>query len=144
MEERQISIKEFIKAIKPLPEDEKKEQEGVWYLSQKEHWLGWLGDYLGPGAYGRKNWNRDAKFAYNHIVCPELLLYLVKAIPLRVNLIEAAENAYLSESTLMGKAGAIRKVVPWSEIYNAFWGKGKPSFLEKIRRHLALLNREDY
>ena len=24
--------------------------EGVWYKSQKEHWLGWLSEYDGPGA----------------------------------------------------------------------------------------------
>lgn len=23
----------------------------VWYASQKEHWLGWLGEYDGPGYY---------------------------------------------------------------------------------------------
>ncbi|MBR0405923.1 MAG: hypothetical protein IJI68_12125, partial [Eggerthellaceae bacterium] len=23
--------------------------EGVWYRSQKEHWLGWLSEYDGPG-----------------------------------------------------------------------------------------------
>lgn len=138
MEKRQISIKEFIKAIKPLPEDEKKPQEGIWYLSQKEHWLGWLGGYLGLGAYGRKNWNRDAKFAYNHVVCPELLMYLVRAIPLRDELVDAAEIAYKSGSTMMAKAGAIRKVVPWPEIYQAFWANKKPSVVEKIRHHLDL------
>jgi hypothetical protein len=26
----------------------------TWYASQKQHWLGWLGDYASPGAYGRK------------------------------------------------------------------------------------------
>lgn len=131
MEERQISIKEFINAIKPLPEDEKKQREGIWYLSQKEHWLGWLGDYLGPGAYGRKNWNRDAKFAYNHVVCPELLMYLAKTIPLRGDLVDAAEKAYQSGSTMMAKTGAIRKVVPWSEIYQALWANEKRPLLKE-------------
>lgn len=28
--------------------------ERVWYTSQKEHWLGWLSEYDGPGAYDRK------------------------------------------------------------------------------------------
>lgn len=26
----------------------------AWYSSQKEHWLGWLAEYSGPGAYGRQ------------------------------------------------------------------------------------------
>ena len=34
----------------------------VWYHTQKEHLLGWLKAYDGPGAYGRKQWNRDAQF----------------------------------------------------------------------------------
>ena len=28
---------------------------GVWYTSQKEHWLGWLKGYNGPGHYRRKH-----------------------------------------------------------------------------------------
>src|ERR1700680_3404466 len=43
--------------------------EGVWYRSQQEHWLGWLSEYDGPGAYGRKtSVVRSAEFAYNHVV----------------------------------------------------------------------------
>lgn len=42
----------------------------VWYQNQKEHWQGWLRDYCGPGAYGRRDWNRSAEFVYNHIVSP--------------------------------------------------------------------------
>jgi hypothetical protein len=33
-----------------------------WYHSKKEHWLAWLSEYRGPGAYGRKNGNRTAEF----------------------------------------------------------------------------------
>lgn len=138
MEEKQISIKQFIKVIEHLPEDDPNSYLRPMGRTQKDHWLGWLGGYFGPGFYGRKNWNHDAKFAYNHVVCPELLLYLVRAIPLRTDLIEAAENAYQSGSTLMAKAGAIRKVVPWSEIYQEFWGNEKSSIVERIRHHLDI------
>jgi len=27
--------------------------DGVWYTSQKEHWLGWLSECSGPGYHGR-------------------------------------------------------------------------------------------
>ncbi len=127
MEERQISIKQFIKAVERLPEDDPNSYSRQMDRTQKDHWLGWLDGYFGPGYYGRKNWNRDAKFAYNHVVCPELLLYLVRAIPLRADLVEAAEIAYQSGSTLMAKAAAIRKVVPWSEIYQALWANERLS-----------------
>jgi hypothetical protein len=52
----------------------------VWYKSQKEHWLGWLSEYDGPGFYGRKtNGSRSAEYAYNHIVCPPMVLWLAEA-----------------------------------------------------------------
>ena len=39
-------------------------RSGVWYTSQQEHWLGWLAEYDGPGAYGRKtSKRRSAGFA---------------------------------------------------------------------------------
>ena len=131
--EKQISIAEFIRAIRRLPSDEPVDNPRKWYTTQKEHWLGWLREYEGPGAYGRKTGvKRDARFAYNHVVCPELLMYLIRAIPLRQELVEAAENAYESGSSEMEKSGAIRRVVPWSEIYRAIWGTGKPSLARRV------------
>ena len=65
-----ISIEQFVAAIEKLPEDEPRDRDGVWYRSQKEHWLGWLSQYHGPGAYGRRGGDLDAKYAYNHIVNP--------------------------------------------------------------------------
>jgi hypothetical protein len=42
----------------------------VWYRTQKEHWLGWLSQYLGREHTGRKGGDLDAKYAINHIVNP--------------------------------------------------------------------------
>ena len=121
--EKQVTISQFIQVIKRLPSDPPVDHPKVWYWTQKEHWLGWLGDYEGPGAYGRKTGvKRDAKYAYNHIVCPELLMYLIRSIPLKKDLIEAAEKAYQTGSSQMEKSGAIRKVAPWSEVYCVLWG----------------------
>lgn len=64
-----ISVQTFRRAIQRLPSDEPRAESGVWYLTQKQHWLRWLGGYHGPGAYGRLTGKRrDARFAYNHIV----------------------------------------------------------------------------
>jgi hypothetical protein len=122
--ERSITIREFKRAIRRLPRDEKVYNPNTWYLTQKEHWLGWLGQYHTAGAYGRQTGvDRDARFAYNHVVNPGLLLYLIKAIPLEENLIAAAEHACNnSGKTMMAQSGAIRKVAPWSVIYQALWG----------------------
>lgn len=136
-----ISIKQFIQAIKRLPSDSPVDNPRVWYRTQKQHWLGWLGDYDSPGAYGRKNFQkRNAKFAYNHIVCPELLLYLIRAIPLSEDTIQAAESAAESGATLMQKAGAIRKIVPWNVIVKALWPSDRDSD-SLVRRVLLPITR---
>ena len=64
------------------------------------------------------------------------MIYLIRAIPLRPEMVEAAEDAYAqSGNTMMAQSRAIRKVVPWFEIYQALWGKEeeKPSFSDRIR-----------
>jgi hypothetical protein len=132
--EQEISISEFRKAIKRLPSDEPIENSRAWYTTQKEHWLGWLSEYDGPGAYGRKSeQKRDARYAYNHIVNPQMLLYLIKAIPLEPEIIEATEEAYQNGSSMMAKSGAIRKIVPWAMIYQALREKEEPSLLDRLR-----------
>ncbi len=130
--EKSITIAQFRNAIKHLPEDEPKEREGIWYRTQKQHWLGWLAGYYGPGGYNRKNWNRDAKFAYNHIVCPGMLVYLAHAIPLNQEILNNVDQSYQKGTTMMEKAGAIRKAAPWSEIYQALWGDREPTFWDRI------------
>ena len=88
--------------------------EGVWYRSQKEHWLGWLSEYDGPGAYGRKtSVVRSAEFAYNHVVCPPMILWLGEASGVKTSLIIQAKKAALGASRkLQGKCAAIRRIVP--------------------------------
>ena len=88
--------------------------EKVWYKSQKEHWLGWLSEYDGPGFYGRKTASRSAEYAYNHIVCPPMVLWLGEASGVDKPLVAAAKRAALkAPASLPSKSAAIRKVVPW-------------------------------
>ena len=89
----------------------------VWYSTQKEHWLGWLKEYGGPGYYARKDWNRDAEFVYNHIVCPPMVLWLGEASGISLILIRKAKKAGLSAGpSLSAQSAAIRRVVPWELI----------------------------
>ena len=89
----------------------------VWYSTQKEHWIGWLKGYGGPGYYERKNWNRDAEFVYNHIVCPPMVLWLGEASGISLILIRKAKIAGLSAGpSLSAQSAAIRRVVPWELI----------------------------
>ena len=88
---------------------------GVWYATQKEHWLGWLGDYDGPGAYGRKKWKgRSAEFVYNHIGCPPMLLWLAEAAGVSRTKVMAAKRAALSaKRNRATHCAVLRRVIPW-------------------------------
>lgn len=121
--ETSISVADFRRMIERLPSDEPRSQPSVWYRTQKEHWLGWLSEYNGAGAYGRKSGqNRDARFAYNHIVCPEMLVWLIEASGVPRELVTAARVAAASGGTMMQRAGAIRRQVPWTEVFAALRG----------------------
>lgn len=90
---------------------------GVWYGSQKEHWRGWLRGYHGPGYYKRKKWDRPAEFAYNHLLCPPMVLWLGEASGVPKPRVAAARKAALSAaSSLATQCAAIRKVIPWELI----------------------------
>lgn len=94
---------------------------GAWYTSQKEHWLGWLAEYAGPGAYGRQfDACRDARYVYNHIQCAPMLFWLIEALgefedrlDAIFEAIEAAPNVNASQ------CAALRKVVRWADVEEA-------------------------
>ena len=92
--------------------------EGVWYTSQKQHWIGWLGEYNGPGFYGRKaTAGRSAEFVYRHVVCPPMLIWLAEATGVNHSIVMAAKRAALAaKRSLASKCAAIRKVIPWQLI----------------------------
>lgn len=74
------SVASLLRRIRTLPADPAVDDPRKWYRTQKEHWIGWLAQYDGPGAYGRRtDVVRDARYAYNHIVEPAMLLYLAKS-----------------------------------------------------------------
>jgi hypothetical protein len=89
------------------------EQKEVWYKTQHEHWLGWLGAYQGPGAYDREDWERTSEFVYNHIVNPQMLIFLAEPTGIDSALVESAVEAALSKRTMMAMSGAIRRILPW-------------------------------
>ena len=105
--------------------------ERVWYRSQKEHWLGWLSEYDGPGAYGREtSVVRSAEFAYNHVVCPPMVLWLGEAVGVKTSLVIQAKKAALGASRkLQGKCAAIRRIVPWSKIEESLLNSAAPDSL---------------
>lgn len=89
----------------------------VWYSSQKEHLLGFWGEYSTAGAYGRKNTDHDAKFAYNHLRCAPALLWLAEALGEERAVLEKGIDAIMAAGpNLSSQCAAFRKVLPWSRI----------------------------
>lgn len=87
-----------------------------WYKSQKEHWLGWLGDYDGPGFYVRKTHaGRDARYIYNHIMCSPMLLYLPEVLGVSIELIRNAYDTVIkaSEPKMAKQCRIIRSIIPF-------------------------------
>lgn len=112
------SVAALLRAIRELPEDAPVADPKKWYLTQKQHWIAWLGEYAGPGAYGRDaSKKRDARFAYNHIVEPKMLLWLIEASGLEARAARRVDKG----DTMMRQSAAIRKVVPWEEVEQQLW-----------------------
>lgn len=99
----------------------------VWYQTQHEHWIGWLGAYDGPGAYNRKNANRSAEYVYNHIVNPRMLVYLAEAAKVdRKLLAKATKAALLNRVSMSAMSAAIRRLIPWPLVEKALIGDTTP------------------
>jgi hypothetical protein len=117
------TVRKFISAIGKLPSDKPVVSE-AWYLTQKQHWLGWLRYYNSAGAYGRKpRMNRGAAFAYNHIVEPKMLLWIVSAARVSPALVRAARRDAKDVASMPGRSAMVRKHVPWTVLANALWPK---------------------
>lgn len=117
------SIEWLTQAIRHLPSDEPVTdgQHGYNnYITQKDHWLGWLDSDSGTGTYSRRSGpDRNAKYVYNHIVEPKMLLWLISAAGVSQEIIRSAKKAADEKSPLASKSAAIRKIVPWSDLASA-------------------------
>jgi hypothetical protein len=126
--DRPFTIRRLIRVIEELPSDKPKSNPRVWYKTQKEHWLGWLRGYHGPGGYGRVPGQprRDAKFAYNHIVNPQMLLWLIAAAGVSPKLVTNARRSASRPHALIQQAAAVRRHVPWEILMTALQKKERP------------------
>ena len=129
-----VSIARFIAAIETLPADPPV-YSSDWFVTQKQHWLGWLGEYHTPGYYGRtSSRRRDARFAYNHIVNWQMLEWLIRAAGADEATNQAVQAAAEHGTRLQEKAAAIRRVVPWEQVAALLWGEHTAAAKQKTRR----------
>ena len=93
-------------------------QRSVWYRTQKEHLQGWLREYDGPGAYGRKGgFGRDAKFFYNHFQCAPGLFWLAEAAGVADERLRAAVAAVEGAGQNNARqCAALRREIPWAMV----------------------------
>ena len=113
------SVEKLINVIKKLPAD-KEVPSGTQgysrYHTQKAHWLGWLSKKPGAKYYRQDAPNRGAKFVYNHIMEPKMLLWLITASGIDNKLIANAQKDSDNARTMASSCAAIRKVVSWEDL----------------------------
>ena len=99
----------------------------AWYRTQREHWLGWLGAYDGPGAYGRAEWaSRDAAFVWNHIQCAPMLFWLAEALALPDAVLDRAyQDIVAAPKRGASQCAALRRIIPWVDIEAALLARPK-------------------
>lgn len=119
-------------------------REGVgfgnaWYSSQKEHWLGWLIEYDGLGAYGRQTGKaRDARYAYNHIQCAPMLFWLAEALDVGDQELDSAFEAVLAAPRRnASQCAALRKVIPWEALAPKLEALSSCGPMSKIARFIG-------
>jgi hypothetical protein len=120
-----VTPQQLIKAIEALPVQAPhtealdrlllKKRRG--YANQKQHWLGRLRDYRSPGYYGRKRFDRDAAFAYQHCGCPPMVLWLGEAAGFNNRSVARATKVALrTDGSFSARCAAIRREMPWSAL----------------------------
>jgi hypothetical protein len=89
----------------------------AWYENQREHWLGWLKEYDGPGYYGRSNWEVNARSVYNRVGNPAMVQWLGEAAGIPTSTVKkAASEAMKLRGSFSRQCGAIRSQITWDMI----------------------------
>lgn len=130
-----MTVAELARAIKRLPEDEPVNDPRKWYRTQKQHWLGWLAEYAGPGAYGRKTPSTaDARHIYNRIVEYRMLLWLAEAASVSAEKVGEAKRQAATATSLQQAAGRVRRLIPWEDVEAALAPRHRAPIARLLRR----------
>ncbi|WP_407573060.1 hypothetical protein [Deinococcus altitudinis] len=89
----------------------------AWYSTQKQHLMGWLGEYAQKGAYGRQGLDHDARHMYTHFQCAPGLLWLAEGVGVPHHLlIQGVEAIHSAGPSGRTQSAAFRRVVGWNEV----------------------------
>ena len=78
--------------------------------------MGWLGGYLTPGYYGRKNAIDDAQWAHQHLNNGRMIVWLNEAASEDSRIIRAAIIAMAEREPPQTEAKYARLVLPWDDL----------------------------
>jgi hypothetical protein len=84
------------------------------FASHKDHWIGWLEEYDGPGYYDRADWNRNARHIYQHLNNANMIVWINEAAgesPTKIKL--AIREMQRAGSRKQTAAKIARTVLPW-------------------------------
>lgn len=87
-----------------------------WWSSQKEHVTAWFAELAGPGAYGRKSRDLDARHGYTHFQCAPGLLWIAEALGEHPDTVQRAADIAGGVGRPASQCAAIRRVIPWERI----------------------------
>ena len=115
---RQYSINELILVVQRLPSRMplSEQLDKSSYDTHQDHWLGWAGEYNGPGFYGRSDTSvTDARTLYNRLSCAEMMIWLLEAAGESPPLIRVTirEMEMRGNGRAQTKAKIVRDRHPW-------------------------------
>lgn len=130
-----MTVPELLAAIRRLPSDPPVDDPRKWYRTQKEHWIGWLEEYDGPGAYDRKATSpTDAKRVYNRIVEYRMLLWLAEAAGVDPSKVREARSQAATATSLQQASGRVRRLIPWEDVQAALAARRRGPIARLLRR----------
>jgi hypothetical protein len=111
---------QLLRLVRTLPEHLPYSDKVRWprnYSSHREHWIGWLGEYDGPGYYDRQVWRRSAGFVYNHLHNPGMLIWLAEGVKVDRDTIIAVVNS-LPRGIInsVTNAADVRRTLSWQQV----------------------------
>jgi hypothetical protein len=94
-------------------------QSGISHKNQGEHWIGWLNGYKGAGFYNRKDNKRSPEYIYNHVMCPQMIVWLAEVSGLTNELLDNATKEALKSEKYQTQCAVLRKHISWSKIMDS-------------------------
>ena len=90
--------------------------------SHRTHWMGWLGEYEGPGYYGRKRErSRSAKYIYQHLHCAPMVIWLAELAGVDGRRLRLAVRKSVPQPKLYkdspSAAAMARRILPWTLVH---------------------------